>query len=73
MGEDCTVLVIEKHQMIRVLHEEHEFSDRFIAHMLAPEYKRPCRPALQLQRETAGAYSSARALRRARRPSKDAS
>ena len=32
-----TVLVIEKHQMIRVLHEEHEFSDRFIAHMLAPE------------------------------------
>ena len=30
-----TVLVIEKKQMIRVLHEEHEFSDRFIAHMLA--------------------------------------
>jgi len=30
-----TVLVIEKHEMIHVLHTEHEFSDRFIAHMLA--------------------------------------
>src|SRR5882672_9101944 len=30
-----TLLVIEKHEMIRVLHEEHEFSDRFIAYMLA--------------------------------------
>ena len=30
-----TVLVIEKDEMIRVLHEEHEFSDRFISHMLA--------------------------------------
>ena len=30
-----TVLVIEKKQMMRVLHEEHEFSDRFIAYMLA--------------------------------------
>jgi CRP/FNR family cyclic AMP-dependent transcriptional regulator len=30
-----TVLVIEKSEMIRVLHGEHEFSDRFIAHMLA--------------------------------------
>jgi CRP/FNR family transcriptional regulator, cyclic AMP receptor protein len=30
-----TVLVIEKHEVMRVLHEEHEFSDRFIAHMLA--------------------------------------
>src|SRR5271157_3903184 len=29
-----TVLVIEKDEMIRVLHKEHEFSDRFIAHML---------------------------------------
>src|ERR1700723_1460001 len=29
------VLVIEKNEMIRVLHEEHEFSDRFIAYMLA--------------------------------------
>jgi CRP/FNR family cyclic AMP-dependent transcriptional regulator len=30
-----SVLVIEKNEMIRVLHEEHEFSDRFIAHILA--------------------------------------
>ena len=30
-----TVLVIEKDEMIRVLHAEHEFSDRFIAYMLS--------------------------------------
>jgi CRP/FNR family transcriptional regulator, cyclic AMP receptor protein len=30
-----TVLVIEKHEMVRVLREEHAFSDRFIAHTLA--------------------------------------
>ena len=30
-----SVLVIERNEMIRALHEEHEFSDRFIAHMLA--------------------------------------
>ena len=30
-----TVLVIEKEEMIRILHTEHEFSDRFIAHMLS--------------------------------------
>jgi CRP-like cAMP-binding protein len=30
-----TVLVIEKSEMNRVLHGEHEFSDRFIAYMLA--------------------------------------
>jgi CRP-like cAMP-binding protein len=29
------VLVIEKNEMIRVLHEEHELSDRFIAYTLA--------------------------------------
>jgi CRP/FNR family transcriptional regulator, cyclic AMP receptor protein len=29
------VLLIEKNEMIRVLHEEHDFSDRFIAYMLA--------------------------------------
>ena len=29
------LLVIEKDEMIRVLHGEHEFSDRFIAYMLA--------------------------------------
>jgi CRP/FNR family cyclic AMP-dependent transcriptional regulator len=30
-----TVLVIDKNEMIRALHEEHEFSDRFIAYTLA--------------------------------------
>jgi len=30
-----TVLVIDKVEMLRVLHVEHEFSDRFIAYMLA--------------------------------------
>lgn len=29
------VLVVEKNEMIRVLHEEHELSDRFITYMLA--------------------------------------
>jgi CRP/FNR family transcriptional regulator, cyclic AMP receptor protein len=30
-----TILVIEKKEMIRVLHAEHEFSDRFISYMLS--------------------------------------
>jgi CRP/FNR family cyclic AMP-dependent transcriptional regulator len=30
-----TLLVIEKNEMIRVLHDEHEFSDRFISFMLS--------------------------------------
>lgn len=30
-----TLLVIQKDEMIRALHEEHEFSDRFISYMLA--------------------------------------
>jgi len=29
-----TALIIEKDEMLRVLHEEHELSDRFITHML---------------------------------------
>ncbi|HXU20832.1 MAG TPA: Crp/Fnr family transcriptional regulator [Verrucomicrobiae bacterium] len=29
-----TVLVIDKDEMVRLLHEEHEFSDRFISYML---------------------------------------
>ena len=32
--ESSTVLQIEKQEMIRVIHEEREFSDRFVAHML---------------------------------------
>jgi CRP-like cAMP-binding protein len=31
----ATLLVIEKQEMIRVLHSEHAFSDRFVAYMLA--------------------------------------
>jgi CRP/FNR family transcriptional regulator, cyclic AMP receptor protein len=34
-----TVLVIEKKEMIRVLHGEHKFSDRFIAYLLAREIR----------------------------------
>jgi CRP-like cAMP-binding protein len=30
-----TILVIQKRAMIRLLHKQHEFSDRFITHMLA--------------------------------------
>ncbi len=32
--EPTSVLEIEKKEMIRVIHEEHKFSDRFVAHML---------------------------------------
>jgi len=32
--EATSVLVIAKQEMIRVLHDEHEFSDRFVAYML---------------------------------------
>lgn len=32
-GPTCA-LMIEKEEMTRVIHEEHEFSDRFVAHML---------------------------------------
>ena len=31
----CTILVIEKKEMMRLLHHEHEFSDRFITYMLS--------------------------------------
>jgi CRP/FNR family transcriptional regulator, cyclic AMP receptor protein len=30
-----TILVIEKNEMIRILHKEHKFSDRFISYMLS--------------------------------------
>jgi CRP/FNR family cyclic AMP-dependent transcriptional regulator len=32
---DSTVLLIDKDQMVRLLHKQHALSDRFIAHMLA--------------------------------------
>jgi CRP/FNR family transcriptional regulator, cyclic AMP receptor protein len=31
----CTILVVDKRKMIRVLHEEHALSDRFISYMLS--------------------------------------
>src|ERR1700733_15108269 len=32
--EPTIALVIDKQEMIRVIHEEHQFSDRFVSHML---------------------------------------
>ena len=32
---DSTILLVEKAQMVRLLHKQHALSDRFIAHMLA--------------------------------------
>src|SRR5712691_7301544 len=32
---ESTILVVEKDQMVRLLHQQHALSDRFIAHMLA--------------------------------------
>src|ERR1017187_7380528 len=32
---DCTVMRIEKKSMVEVLHREHEFSDMFVAYLLA--------------------------------------
>jgi CRP-like cAMP-binding protein len=32
--ESTTVLEIGKQEMLRVIHDEHEFSDRFVSHML---------------------------------------
>jgi CRP/FNR family transcriptional regulator, cyclic AMP receptor protein len=32
--EATVAVVISKREMIRVIHEEHEFADRFVAHML---------------------------------------
>ena len=32
---DSTILLVDKNQMVRLLHKQHALSDRFIAHMLA--------------------------------------
>jgi CRP/FNR family transcriptional regulator, cyclic AMP receptor protein len=32
---DCTALRIERKEMMRVIHEEHDFSDLFVAHLLS--------------------------------------
>ena len=56
--------------MIRLLHEQHAMSDRFISLHAGAEHPHrggPRRPALQLQREAAGARpAAAGALRQAR-------
>jgi CRP-like cAMP-binding protein len=52
-----TAVVIEKHEMTRMLHKEQEFSDRFIAYMLARNIRVEEDLINQLfQRETAGAH-----------------
>ena len=54
-----TVLVIEKNEMIRALHEEHEISDplhRVYAGAKRTSRGRPDRPAFQFERETTGAH-----------------
>jgi CRP/FNR family cyclic AMP-dependent transcriptional regulator len=32
---DCSVVKIDKKSMVEVLHREHEFSDMFVAYLLA--------------------------------------
>ena len=39
---DCTILFVDKGQMVRLLHKQHALSDRFIAHMLARNIGRDC-------------------------------
>ena len=35
MADNTTILLVDKVQMVRLLHRQHALSDRFIAHMLA--------------------------------------
>jgi CRP-like cAMP-binding protein len=69
-------LVIDKNEMIRALHAEHAFSDRFISYMLSRNIRIEedlVDQTVQLQRETAGAHASAtRSLRKARPTRKSA-
>ena len=63
------ILCVGKEKMIRLLHQQHAMSDRFISHMLSRNIRieaGPDRSALQLQREAAGAHAAAAgALRQA--------
>ena len=36
---DCTLMRIEKNAMLNVLHSEHEFSDLFVEHLLAKNFR----------------------------------
>ena len=66
----CTILAVEKPEMVRQLHAAPAFADRFLTHMLTQEHpyrRRPRRPAVQLHREAARPYAlAAGAVRRAR-------
>jgi CRP/FNR family cyclic AMP-dependent transcriptional regulator len=68
-----TVLVIDRNEMAKVLHEQHELSDLFINFVLTRNMRIEeglDRPALQLDREETRARSSiACAIRQARTPS----
>jgi len=57
-----TILVIPKAHMIRLLHEQHALSDRFITHMLARNTRIEedlIDQLFKFQRETAGADATA--------------
>ena len=57
-----TILIIEKNEMIRVLHAEHAFSDRFVSYMISRNIRIRGgfdRSTLQFERETAGSDSFA--------------
>ena len=67
----ATVLVIEKTEMFKVLHEEHGLSDRFIKFMLARNIRieaRLGRSVIQFEREAACPHSSIACALRQRRP-----
>ena len=58
----CTALKITREEMIRVMHEEHAFSDLFMKFLLARSMRiagRSGRSALQLQRKAFGEDSLA--------------
>ena len=59
---DPTIIKVEKQDMVRHLHARPAFADRFLTHMLTRNIRIEedlDRPALQLQRETAGTYALA--------------
>ena len=66
----CTILAVEKQEMVRQLHAQPAFADRFLTHMLTRNIRIEedlDRPALQLQREAACPYApAAGAVRRTR-------
>jgi len=59
----CVIARISKEDITRVIHEEPAFAELFISHLLARnsrvEEDRPGRSAVQFERETSGADSSA--------------